>query len=106
MKTTGMQWTGLLRINHHLIGKGVDTHQHHVSEMGIDENAIASRITRHKHREGNSKDQINILIAVMNTKEKSDVLCWTALNGTVQAVSGQSNMNIDSPLSNNWLNAF
>ena len=68
-----MQWTGLLRINHHLIGKGVDSHQPHDSEMGIGENAAASRITRHKHREGISKDQINILIAVMNTKEKNDV---------------------------------
>ena len=68
-----MQWTGLLRINHHLIGKGVDSHQHDDSEMGIGENAVASRITRHKHREGISKDQINILIAVMNRKEKNDV---------------------------------
>ena len=69
-----MHWTGLLRINHQLIGKGVDSHQHHDSEMGIGENAVASRITLHKHREGISKDQINILIAMMNTKEKSDVL--------------------------------
>ena len=69
-----MQWAGLLRINHHLIGKGVDSHQHHDSEMGIGENVVASRITRHKHREGISKDQINILTAMMNTKEKSDVL--------------------------------
>ena len=68
-----MHWTGLLRINHQLIGKGVDSHQHHDSEMGIGENAVASRITRHKHREGISKDQINILIAVMNAKEKNDV---------------------------------
>ena len=67
-----MHWTGLLRINHQLIGKGVDSHQHHDSEMGIGENAVASRITRHKHREGISKDQINILIAVMNMKEKND----------------------------------
>ena len=52
MKDTRMHWTGLLRINHHLIGKGVDLHQHHDSEMGIGENAVASRITRHKHREG------------------------------------------------------
>ena len=68
-----MQWTGLLRINHQLIGKGVDSHQHHDSEMGIGENAVVSRITLHKHREGISKDQINILIAVMNRKEKNDV---------------------------------
>ena len=68
-----MQWAGLLRINHHLIGKGVDSHQHHDSEMGIGENAVASRITRHKHRGGISKDQINILTAVMNTKENNDV---------------------------------
>lgn len=95
-----MHWTGLLRINHQLIGKGVDSHQHHDSEMGIGENAVASRITRHKHREGISKDQINILTAVMNTKEKKMFLCWTALNGTVQAVSGQSGMDIDSTLSN------
>ena len=68
-----MHWTGLLRNNHHLIGKGVYSHQHHDSEMGIGENAVASRITRHKHREGISKDQINILTAVVNTKEKNDV---------------------------------
>ena len=67
-----MQWAGLVRINHHLIGKGVDSHQHHDSEMGIGENAVASRITRHKHREGISKDQINVLTAVMNTKERND----------------------------------
>ena len=73
MKDTGIQWTGLLRINHHLIGKGVDSHQHHDSEMGISENAVASRITRHKHREGISKDHINILTVVMNRKENSDV---------------------------------
>ena len=73
MKDTGMHWTGLVRINHHLIGKGVDSHQHHNSEMGIGENAIASRITHHKHREGISKDQINILIAVMNMKKENDV---------------------------------
>ena len=73
MKDTGMQWTGLLRINHHLIGKGVDSHQHHDSEMGIGENAVASRITRHKHREGISKDQINILTPMMNRKENNDV---------------------------------
>ena len=68
-----MHWAGLLRINHHLIGKGVDSHQHHEFEMGIGENAVASRITLHKHRESSSKDQINILIAVMNRKEKNDV---------------------------------
>ena len=68
-----MHWTGLLRISHQLIGKGVDSHQHHDSEMGIGENAVVSRITLHKHREGISKDQINILTAVMNTKEKNDV---------------------------------
>ena len=68
-----MHWTGLLRISLQLIGKGVDSHQHHDSEMGIGENAAVSRITRHKHREGISKDQINILTAVMNTKEKNDV---------------------------------
>ena len=67
-----MQWTGLLRINHQLIGKGVDSHQHHDSKIGIGENAVASRITLHKHREGISKDQINILTAVMNTKERND----------------------------------
>ena len=65
-----MHWTGLLRINHQLIGKGVDSHRHHDSEMGIGENAVTSRITRHKHKEGISKDQINILTAVMNRKEK------------------------------------
>ena len=69
-----MQWAGLLRINHHLIGKGVDSHQPRDSEMGIGENAVASRITLHKHREGISKDQIDILIPVMNTKEKNDAL--------------------------------
>ena len=68
-----MHWTGLLRINHQLIGKGVDSQQHHDSEMGIDENAVVSRITHHKHREGISKDHINVLTAVMNTKEKHDV---------------------------------
>ena len=68
-----MHWTGLLRINHQLIGKGVDTHQHHDSEMGIGENAVVSRITRHKHREGIPKDQINILTPMMNGKEKNDV---------------------------------
>ena len=68
-----MQWTGLLRINHHLIGKGVDSHQHHDSEMGISENAVASRITLHKHGEGISKDQINTPTAMMNRKEKNDV---------------------------------
>ena len=72
MKDTRMHWTGLLRISHHLIGKGVDSHQHHDSEMGIGENAVASRITLHKHREGISKDQINILTAVMNGKERND----------------------------------
>ena len=99
MKDTGMHWTGLLRINHQLIGKGVDSHQHHDSEMGIGENAVVSRITLHKHREGISKDHINVLTSVMNMKEKMMLLCWTALNGTVQAVSEQSNMDIDSPLS-------
>ena len=44
-----------------------------IPKMGIGENAVASRITLHKHRESISKDQINILIAVMNTKEKHDV---------------------------------
>ena len=73
MKDTRMQWTGLLRINHQLIGKDVDSQQHHDSEMGIGENAVASRITRHKHREGISKDHINILTVVMNRKENSDV---------------------------------
>ena len=73
MKDTRMQWTGLLRISLHLIGKGVDSHQRHDSEIRIDENAVASRITRHKHREGISKDQINILTPVMNRKEKNDV---------------------------------
>ena len=68
-----MHWTGLFRINHQLIGKGVDSHQHHDSEMGIGENAVVSRITRHKHREGISKDQIDILTAMMNRKEESDV---------------------------------
>ena len=68
-----MYWTGLLRINHQLIGKGVDSHQHHDSEMEIDENAVVSRITHHKHSEGISKDQINILTTVMNTKENNDV---------------------------------
>ena len=68
-----MHWTGLLRINHQLIGKGVDSHQRHDSEMEIGENAVVFRITRHKHREGISKDQINILTAVMNMKEKHDV---------------------------------
>ena len=43
-----MDWTGLLRINHQLIGKGVDLHQHHDSEMGSGENVVASRITLHK----------------------------------------------------------
>ena len=68
-----MHWTGLLRINHQLIGKGVDSQQHHDSEMEIGENAVASRITRHKHREGISKDQIDILTAVMNREEKNDI---------------------------------
>ena len=68
-----MQWAGLLRINHHLIGKGVDSHQPRDSEMGIGENAVASRITLHKHREGVSKDQINTLTPAMNGKEKNDV---------------------------------
>ena len=67
-----MHWTGLLRINHQLIGKGVDSHQHHDSEMEIDENVVASRITRHKRREGISKDQIDILTVVMNMKENND----------------------------------
>ena len=73
MKDTGMHWTGLLRINHQLIGKGVDSQQHHDSDMGIGENVVASRITLHKHREGISKDQINILTALMNRKENNDV---------------------------------
>ena len=73
MKGTGMHWTGLFRINHHLIGKDVDSQQHHDSEMGIDENAVVSRITRHKHREGVSKDQINTPTAMMNRKEKNDI---------------------------------
>ena len=68
-----MHWTGLVSINHQLIGKGVDSHQHHDSEMGIGENAVASRITLHKHREGISKDQIDILTAMMNRKERNDV---------------------------------
>ena len=68
-----MHWTGLLRINHQLIGKGVDSHQHHDSEMEIGENAVASRITLHIHREGISKDQINVLTVVMNAKENNDV---------------------------------
>ena len=72
MKDTGMHWTGLLRINHYLIGKGVDSQQHHDSEMGIGENVVASRITRHKHREGISKDQINTPTAMMIRKEKND----------------------------------
>ena len=67
-----MHWTGLLRINHQLIGKGVDSHQHHDIEMEIGENAVTSRITLHKHREGISKDQINVLTAVMNMKERND----------------------------------
>ena len=67
-----MQWAGLFRISHHLIGKGVDSHQHHDSEMGISENAIASRITLHKHREGISNDQINILIPLMKVEEKDN----------------------------------
>ena len=67
-----MHWPGLLRINHQLIGKDVDSHQHHDPEMGIGENAVVSRITLHKHRECISKDQINILTPVMNTKEKND----------------------------------
>ena len=68
-----MHRTGLARINHHLIGKGVDSHQHHDSEMGIGENAVVSRITLHKHRGGISKDHINILTPVMNRKENNDV---------------------------------
>ena len=95
-----MQWTGLLRINNQLIGKGVDSHQHHDSEMGIGENAVAFRNTRHKHKEGISKDEIDILTAVMNVKETMMFLCWNELNGTVQAITGQSGMDIDSPLSN------
>ena len=67
-----MHWTGLLRISHQLIGKGVNSHQHHDSEMGIGENVVASRITLHKHREGISKDQISILTPVMNMKEKGN----------------------------------
>ena len=73
MKDTGMHWTSLLRINHQLIGKGVNSHQHHDSEMGIGENVVASRITLHKHRESSSKDQINVLTAEMNTKKENDV---------------------------------
>ena len=73
MKDTGMHWTGLVRINHHLIEKDVDSYQHHDSEMEIGENAVASRITLHKHREGISKDQINILTPVMNRKENNNV---------------------------------
>ncbi len=69
-----MQWGGLLRINHQLIGKSVDAHQPHDSKMGIGENAVASRITLHKYKEGITKDQINILTAVMNTKERNDAL--------------------------------
>ena len=68
MKDTGMHWTGLFRNNHQLIRKDVDSQQHHDSEMEIGENVVASRITRHKHREGISKDQINILTPVMNRK--------------------------------------
>ena len=68
-----MHWTGLVRISHQLIGKGVDSHQHHGSEMRIGDNAVASRITLHKHREGISKDQIDILNVVMNVKENNDV---------------------------------
>ena len=67
-----MHWTGLLSINHQLIGKDVDSHQHHDSEMGIGENAVVFRITLHKHREGISKDHINILTAVMNKKERNN----------------------------------
>ena len=67
-----MQWAGLFRISHHLIGKDVDSHQHHDSEMGIGENAVASRITRHKHRKGISNDQINILIPLMKVEEKDN----------------------------------
>ena len=67
-----MHWTGLLRINHQLIGKGVDSHQYHDSDKGIGENAVVSRITLHKHREGISKDQINILTAGMNRKGNDD----------------------------------
>ena len=67
-----MHWTGLFRISHHLIEKGVDSQQHHDYEMGIGENGVASRITLHKHREGISKDQIDILTAVMNRKKKND----------------------------------
>ena len=67
-----MHWTGLLRINHQLIGKGVDAHQYHDSEIGISENTVVSRITRHKHREGISKDHINVLTVVTNRKEKND----------------------------------
>ena len=67
-----MHWTGLLRINHQLIGKGVDSHQHHDSEMGIGENDVVSRITLHKHREGISNDQINILIPLMKVEEKDN----------------------------------
>ena len=52
--------------------EGVDSQQHHDSEMGIGENAVVFRITLHKHREGISKDHINILTAVMNTKERNN----------------------------------
>ena len=73
MKDTGIHWTGLLRISHQLIGKGVNSHQHHDSKMGIGENAVVFRITLHKHRESSSKDQIDILTAGMNKKENNDV---------------------------------
>ena len=38
--------------HHQLIEKGIDSQQHHDSEMEIGENAVASRITLHIHREG------------------------------------------------------
>ena len=34
------------------------------------------------------------------------LLCWTELNETVLAVSGKSGMDIDSPLSSNWISVF
>ena len=101
-----MDWTGLLRINHQLIGKGVDLHQHHDSEMGIGENAVACRITLHKHREGISIDQIDILTPVMNKKENNDAPLLDCVEWNCKAVSGQSGMEIDSPFSNSRLNAF
>ena len=40
--------------------------------MEIGENVVAFRITRHRHREGIFKNQINILTPLMNMKEKND----------------------------------